>query len=259
MSTAPAHTYTRLAIAIVIAALVISASALSYSHFQGTTTPSTSTDIVTTTLPQLTTTSTRLTVVTSIENYTSISTETSTVTSTETLTGTTNSSIPGFVELNGVIASQIYQPTTIKFLQDECTNAQYYKQCNPCLNGDRPDPAAPTSTATNVIQPMCVQNLYSANVTIAETIQLGSNASQVTYYGNFSILLPNNYGYEIIPWFNSPSQPPGFAYDAGYFLVDTPSPSINEPGVWCDFPPNLNYSFNNEQCAIVSSAAYWFA
>jgi hypothetical protein len=167
----------------------------------------------------------------------------------------TNSSIPGFVEVNGVIWSEIYMPTVVKFLQDECTNAPYNTVCNPCLNNATTAPV-PAAAASRVAVPVaCLQNLYSANITITGTQPMGSNASQVDYYGSFSISVPNGFGYQIIPWLATSSHPGGQGLYAGYFLVSTPSSSINEPGVECYFP-NFNYTFSNEVCQTYLSASH---
>ena len=241
---------------VVLVALVAftTANPQTVTHTSTTTAISQNDYTVTTTSTQ-TLTSTHTSTITSIQ----VSTSTVTTATTDTVVSMTNSSIPGYVEINGVIASQIYKPTLVKFLQDECTNAPYHIICDPCLTNATTTSTSTSTTSSGAVPVPCLENLYSANITIVETQQLGSNASQVTYYGNFSISVPNDFAYTIIPWVATSAYPAGEGLAAGYFLVDTSSTTINEPGVWCYFPQDLNYSFNNDVCSTVSSSAFWFA
>jgi hypothetical protein len=164
---------------------------------------------------------------------TGTTTQTTQVTTSITVVRTTNSSQPGLVKLNGLITSQVYKPVLVKFAQDECTNAPIFPVCNPCLN--------------NTGGPNCKQNIYSANITNVR------NSSRV-YYGNFSIMVPNGFGYVVIPWLATSSNPTGVqGLDAGYFLVNTKLSSMFEPGIECYFP-NSNYTFANEICKTIGTA-----
>jgi hypothetical protein len=160
-------------------------------------------------------------------------TQTTPVTTSITIVRTTNSSQPGLVRLNGLITSQVYKPVLVKFAQDECTNAAISPVCNPCLN--------------NTGGPNCRQNVYSANITNVRQASL-------TFYGNFSIVVPNGFGYIVIPWLATSSNPNGVeGVEAGYFLVNTKLSSMFEPGIECFFP-NSNYTFANDICKTVGTA-----
>jgi len=192
--------------------------------------------------------------VTSVSTATFLSTVTSTSTQNFSTTVTTivmdytSSSGPGMVKLSGAIASQVYEPTLVSFVQDECTNVPYNQYCNSCLQSNTSSVTITATTSSGDVPVPCEQNLYSANITIVSTAHMYQNTTQPIYYGTFSVSLPNNYGYTIIQRFaatGSASGAPGFY--VGYFLVDTSLPSLNEPGIECFFPSS-NYSISNDIC-----------
>lgn len=166
---------------------------------------------------------------------TGTTTQTTQVTTSITVVGMINSTQPRVVKLNGLITSQVYKPVLVKFAQDECTNAPIWPVCNPCLNN------------TGGAHVRCKQNLYSANIT-------NIRQASLTYYGNFSITVPNGFGYSVIPWLATSSNPTGVqGVYAGYFLVDTKLSSVFEPGIECSLP-NSNYTFADENCETIGTA-----
>jgi DNA-binding beta-propeller fold protein YncE len=162
--------FTRVGAAIVIAALVISATALSYSSFEVTvtktstaTTATTLTRVVTTTLPPDTTTSTQTTTVISQENYTI--TKSVTQTSTTTITGP-------------AVTSRI---TSTEMLNDTAPPISAYEVANVTIGGMPSEIAVDTNSNTIYVPDDFAEQVTVLNATtysVIGTIRLPGSSEQ---------------------------------------------------------------------------------